>query len=243
MLTEVINVVLISVIDIPLTLLLAWILLKERPSFGISIAAFIAMSGILITFFLHEEVMPETMKMSMVNIGEGPVAQLLTRLPKAGEICIALATFFTVFSVEFSRKFLNEVPIGIYGVFRMVIGAIIFFIIAASLLGFVHFIDLLNPFLLEWMLVYGIGVIALGLYFWDRALVETSSGDLAIANAFSPVAGIFFAYLILGEVPEFGQIIGGSIILIGIAIGLFAKLKKDREEKIGYKKPRSFSGV
>lgn len=243
MLTQVINVVLISIIDIPLTLLLSWAILKERPTVSSSVDALIAMSGILITFFLHQESMPEEMKMTMINIGKGPAAHFLANLPKAGEICIALATFFTVLSVEFSRKYLKKVPVGIYSVFRMIIGALIFFFVVIFMLGWVHFIDIFNLFLLEWMLLYGIVIIGLGLYLWYRSLKETSTADFATANSFSPVAGIFFAYLILKEIPEFGQIVSGIVIIIAIGIGLFSKLKEEKKKRIGYKKPRSFSGV
>lgn len=244
MLTDVINVVLVSVLDIPLTLILAWIILKERPSVGSTIAALLALCGIVVEFFLHQpDPMPMHMRMTMINIGTGPVAHFLVALPKAGEICVALATFFTVFSVEFSRKAFSNVPVGIYSVFRMIVGAIIFFFVVIIMLGWVHFIDIFNLFLLEWMIVYGVGIIALGLYLWYKALRDTSAGDLAIANSFSPIAGIVFAFLILGEIPEFGQIVGGVIILVGIGVGLYAKLRKEKEEEIGMRKPRSFSGV
>jgi hypothetical protein len=39
-----------------------------------------------------------------------------------------------------------------------------------------------------------------------------------LASSFSPIAGILAAYLILGEAPTFAQYIGGSVILLGIAL-------------------------
>ena len=153
MLTEVINVVLISLIEIPLALLLAWAFFKEWPTWGIIIASLFAAVGIAAIFFLHDpEAMPKYEKMVMINIGDNPIAHFLASFPRAGEICIAFATFFTVLSVELSRKYLSEVPIGIYRVFRMLAGSVIFFFIVIIMLGWVHFIDVFNPFLLEWML-------------------------------------------------------------------------------------------
>ncbi len=227
MLTEVINVVLISTVDIPLTLLMAWILMKERPSWGTVVAALVTVIGIIAVFWLYEPVlMPMGMRMTMVNLGDGPLAYLLARVSYSGEICIALAVFFTVFSVEYTRKALSNVPTGIFSVFRMLVGAIIFFVIVLIMLGWVHFIDIFNPYLLAWMAFYGGVIISLGLYLWYKGLRETTAADLTTANSFQPIAGIFFAYLILGEIPQFGQIVGGMIVLLGIAIALWNKLHK-----------------
>ena len=227
MLTEVINVVLISTIDIPLTLLLAWILMKERPSLGTVLAGLVTILGIGTVFFLHQtDIMPMEMRMTMVNIGEGPLAYFLATTAISGKVCISLAVFFTVFSVEYSRKVLSDVPIGIFSVFRILVGAVIFFAIVLIMLGWVHFIDIFNPYLWQWMLFYGGVIVSLGLYLWYKGMRATTAADLSTANSFQPIAGIFFAYLILGEIPEFGQVIGGCVILIGIAIALFTKLHK-----------------
>ncbi len=244
MLTEVINVVLISTLDIPLALFFAWLILKERSNFGTILSASITLLGIILTFYLHQiAYMPMEMKMTMINIGEGPVAHFLARLPKSGELCIAAATIIGVISTVYSRKVLDTVSIGIFSVFRMIIGAIIFFFIVIIMLGWVHFIDIFNPFLLRWMLVYGIGILALGLFFWYKGMQSSTSADLTIANSFSPVAGIAFAYFILGEIPQLGQVIGGAVIILGIAVGLFFKLREERLKKIGKQKPCPFSGV
>lgn len=244
MLTQVINVVLIATIEIPLTLFFGWVLFKEKPLLGVIFGAFLTLVGVTLTFFLHQpEAMPMHMKMTMINIGKGPIAHILATLPRAGEICIALSTLVIVISVEGSRKYLAAVPEGIVGVYRMVVGAIIFFVIVLIMLGWVHFIDIFSPFLWEWMLLYGGVIIAGGLYCWYRGIKSTTSSDLAITNSFSPIAGIFFAFLILGEIPERGQIIGGVVIIFGIFIALVEKIRREKARSIQREKPKSFSGV
>ncbi|MCI5051826.1 MAG: DMT family transporter [Simkaniaceae bacterium] len=229
MLTEVINVVLISTLDIPMTIFFGWLIVKDKLSFGSCIAGLIALCGILLTFFLTQlNAMPMEMKMKMINIGDGPVAHLLATAPKSGEICIALAQLFIVFSVAYSRRVLKSVDTGIFSPFRMIVGAVIFFVIVLIMLGWVHFIDILNPYLIGWMLFYGGIVIALGLFLWYWGIKGTSGGDLAVANSFSPVAGVFFAFIILGEIPTMPQVIGGIVILVGIAVGLIATLREQR---------------
>ncbi len=246
MLTEVINVVLISTLDIPLTLLLGYFLLKERTAKGTILGACLGVLGVAMTFFLHKpETMPMPMKMTMINIGDNPVSHFLVTLPLSGEICVALGVLFTVLAVELSREHLKDVPEGIYSVFRMIVGACIFFVIVLIMLGWVHFIDIFAPILWQWMLLYGGVIIAGGIYSWHKAIKITKSADLAITNAFTPIAGILFAYLILQEIPEKGQIIGGIIILIGIFIALVETLhyERFRKEEIRFPKPGSFSGV
>ncbi len=244
-LTEVINVVLIATLDIPLTLLFGMWLLHERHTLGTWIGALLALIGILLTFFLHQPPqMPMEMKMTMINIGKGPVAHFLATLPRAGEILIAIATLFTVFSVQYNRRALAGVPVGIYSVFRMIVGAILFFIIVIIMLGWVHFIDIFSPFLWEWMALYGIIVLAGGLYLWYKGIQSSTSSDLAITTSFSPLAGIIFAYLILAEIPEYGQIIGGIVIFIGIAVALIDKYRRERPTKISrHARPKAFTGL
>ena len=231
MLTEVINVVLISTLDVPLTLIFAWMILKERPSGATIVASLVTICGILVTFFLYGGKMPYEMRMMMANIGDGPVAKLLARLPKSGEICIALATVFSIFSAELGRKTLKELPSGVFSVFRMFAGSIIFFVIVLVMLGWVHFIDIFSPYLWTWMLVYGGGIVALGSYLWYKAIAKTSSSEISTASSIQPITGILFSYLILKEIPEYGQIIGGIIIMVGIGIGLYSTLKEKKQSE------------
>ncbi len=243
MLTQVINVVLISTLDIPLVLIFGWLMFKERPSWGSVVGALLALGGVALTFILHQPpAMPMEMKMTMINLGTGPVAHFLATLPRAGEICVGIGVLFTMFSIELTRKWLDDVPSGIYSVFRMVVGATIFFIVVLIMLGWVHFIDIFSPFLWEWMLLYGGVVIGLGLYLWYRGIQHAESADLAISNSITPIAGAFFAYLILSEVPEHGQLIGGAFIVFGIIVALVVNLRQERKRR-RHPCPNSFSGL
>ena len=243
MLTQVINVVLISTLSIPLSLFFGWLVLKQRPSLGVVLSSILALVGILITFFLHQsEPMSVSMKMTMANVGRGTLGHFLATIPKSGEICIAVSVTFTAFGVMLSEKVLDHVPTGIFSPLTALAGSIVFFFIAVIVFGWGHFIDLLDPFLWEWMFLYGAIIVGLGLYLWYRGIHGTFPADFSIANSFTPVAGIFFAFLILGEVPEWGQIIGGLVILCGIGVGLFFQLREEKKIAIS-KKPQCFTGV
>ncbi|NGX38279.1 MAG: hypothetical protein K1000chlam2_01451 [Chlamydiae bacterium] len=243
MLTQVITVVLISTISIPLTLFFGWLIVKQRPSFGVVIASILALVGVLVTFFLHQsDPMSVSMKMTMANVGRGALGHFLATVPKAGEICIAISVIFTSFGVMFGGKVLDHVPTGIFSPITSLAGSLIFFFVAVIVFGWRHFIDLLDPFLWEWMLLYGVGIVGIGLYLWYRGIQGTPPSDFSIANSFTPIAGIFFAFLILGEVPELGQIIGGLIILCGIGVALYFQLRQKRKLIAG-RKPQCFTGV
>ena len=241
MLTEVINVVLLSVIDIPLTLIFAWWIIKEKPTLGGVLSSIFSIAGIAVIFLLHQSFMPSSMKMTMINLPDGVLSRFLATLPFAGGLCIIAATFLISFSVQYSKKVITTVPVGIFSVFRMIVGSIIFFIIVLALFGPAHFIDIFDPFLLEWMVFYGAVIIAFGLYIWYKGIQGTTTTDLSISNAFQPISGVIFAYFILQEIPDFGQIIGGIVIMLGIFIGLILQ-KKEAKKIEGIAKPRSFSG-
>lgn len=64
-----------------------------------------------------------------------------------------------------------------------------------------------------------------------NAIKSVNSQNIAISNTFFPIAGVFFAYLIVGEMPSQAQVIGGVVILIGIGLYGSVKKPKDTEEK------------
>ncbi|MEM7175334.1 MAG: DMT family transporter [Chlamydiota bacterium] len=246
MLTEVINVVLISTLDIPLALIFGWIISKERPKKIFVIAALLALTGVAVNFWLSQPAaLSQEAKMTMINIGHNPIARFFTRIPRAGEMAVALGVTIIAAVQEYSRAFLSSVPAGIYSVFRMLVGTAIFFFVVIAMLGWVHFIDIFSPFLWEWMLIYGGVIIAGGLYLWYTALPIVRSADFSIGNAFAPLAGIGFAFLILGEVPDRGQMIGGMLILVSIVLALCDKLFRFSRVKkvVTFSKTRSFTGL
>lgn len=244
MITEVTNVVLISTLDVPLGLLLAYVMFRERPTGFSIVGALVSTIGIIAIFALNQPPMERPMTMKMLDVGNPAVNQFLQTLPKAGEILTAIATLLGVIAVQMSRKLIDSVPIGILSVFRMIAGVILFAIIVLSVFGLNHFGDLLSPFLWVWMLVYGAIIIVFGQITWFKGLQGgASSADISISTAITPVAGIFFAFLILQEIPNFAQIVGGIIIMAGIGISLLGQYREQKALKVRQETPCSFKGV
>lgn len=244
MITEVTNVVLIATLDVPLALLFAYFMFGEKPSLSSMLGALISLIGIIAIFVLSQPPMSRPMTMKMVDVGSPLVNHFFQTLPKGGEILTGIATLLGVIAVQMSRKLLQSVPIGIFSVFRMIAGVILFSIIVLSIFGLHHYEDLLSPFLWEWMTVYGAIIIVFGQITWFKGLKGgASSADISVVSAITPIAGTLFAWIILQEIPNLAQIAGGTIIMLGIGVSLIGQYREQEALKAQHEKPSSFKGI
>ncbi|MEL6927788.1 MAG: DMT family transporter [Cyanobacteria bacterium J06600_6] len=229
--TAVNNVVLIGRIEPPITLALSVFILGERVNKQIVIGAVLAFVGVVLTITL-QPVHDKMLTMSGFNIGQG-------------ELMVAIGAIALAVSDLVSRIKLNSIPLGIFTIFRTAVGTLIFFSLTAKLYGVDHFIDVFAPILWQWMLLYGIVIVVGGQLAWFKGLKSASAADVSLTSSISPIAGIIFALLILGEVPTFPQYIGGGVIAIAIFFSqLGAKKQRDlsnsqamleMERKVGFK--------
>lgn len=201
-LTGVNNVILVGRLEPPLTLALSVWLLKERVNIWEFIGAIAAFIGVILTIILQP---PTETMMNMGGFGLG-----------IGEILAAVGSVAVTASTIIGKKYLSQIPLGIYSIFRTALGTVIFFFIALLLYGKDHFADVLSPFLWQWMFLYGGLIVVVGQSFWIKGLKTSTISMVSLVSSFSPIAGIFAAYLILGEAPTLPQYIGGSLILVGL---------------------------
>lgn len=211
-LTGVNNVVLVGRLEPPLTLALSVWLLKERVSIWEFMGAVTAFVGVTLTILLQPpgEAM---MNMGGLQVGLGEL------LVAAGSIAVAVSTII-------GKKYLSQIPLGIYSIFRTALGTVIFFFFALMLYGSNHFVDVLSPFLWQWMFLYGGLIVVLGQSFWMKGLRTATVSAASLVGSFTPIAGILAAYLILGEAPTPSQYMGGSVILVGIFLTQVGKKQK-----------------
>ena len=217
--TSVTNIVLIETIEIPLGLFLAWLLFREKSSWSAVIGALLALIGVATTLWLEMGQPGEMMQQGQMRGGIG-----------RGEIYAITGTFLLVLGAELGRKQLQSIPLGVFSVFRNVVGSIIFFFFVLIMLGPGHFMDLFRPVLWGWMLLYGGIIVVGGQLSWFSGIKRVTPADISLASAFSPIAGVIFAYLILREIPMTAQIIGGAVILCGIGVGVAGDLKFPHRE-------------
>ncbi len=206
--TTVTNIVLISRIEPPLFLLATWLVLHERFSPRMMIAGLVALTGAVIMISMNE-------KGGMMGLG-------------IGEWAAAAATLSYIASTLVTRKGLQDVPMGIFSVYRTIVGAGIYFGLAIMIFGPDTFRDLFSPVLWSWIWVYAGVVIVFGQIAWNLALKHASSGDLALATSFSPLAAILIAMLLLGENPGAGLLPGALLITLAIFIGRASGVQDSR---------------
>lgn len=209
--TTVTNVVLIGRIDPPLFILAAAFILKERFDGWAFTGGVIALVGAAVIIGFKDDG-------ASLSFGVGE-----------GAAFIATLTFIT--STIVTRVGLKEVPLGIFSIYRTILGTAIYMSIAIYLYGPDHFQDLFAPVVLKWIWVYAIIVIIIGQFAWNLGLKHARSGDVALATSFSPLAAITIAMVLLDENPGAGLIPGGVIILGGIAVAQFGRIRKERAEK------------
>lgn len=210
--TMVTSVVLVSQIEPPLFLFLAWLVFKDRYGPWSIIGSLICLTGVALAVLLQP-------KGGDVMIGRG-------------ELFAAIAAITYAFSTVIARSWLRNVPVGIFSVFRTGIGTIGFFIVAVYLFGPSHFIDVGSPFLWQWMAVYGGIIVVSGQLAWDFGIRKSRSIDVSVVTYFAPVAGVFAAFLILGEQPMQSQYIGGAVLMVGIALCLLGARQKEMAKSV-----------
>ena len=201
--TSVTNVVLVGRIEPPLIIFLSVVLFKEALDRWALAGAMVALAGAIMFLAFSE---------SAAGFVFGK-----------GEFCALGAAVAFVLSTLLSKKWLGEIPLGIFAVYRTGLGVVFFTTVALYLYRPEHFEDAFAPILWKWMLLYGSIIVVGGTLFWNLGLKSAKSGEVSLAASFSPVAGILFAMLLLGEQPGMGLYVGGPVIVLGIAIGQFGR--------------------
>jgi drug/metabolite transporter (DMT)-like permease len=211
-LTQVNNVILVGRLEPPLTLALSVWLLKEHVNIWEFIGAIAAFIGVILTIILQP---PADVMMNMGGFKLG-----------IGELLAVLGSIAGSASTIFGKKYLSQIPLGIYSIFRTALGTIIFFFTALILYGSEHFADVLSPFLWQWMFLYGGLIVVVGQSFWIKGLKTSTVSTTSLVSSFSPIVGILAAYFILGETPTLPQYIGGSLILVGVFLSQVGTWRK-----------------
>lgn len=223
MYTDVINVILLSTLEAPITLFAGWLIFSEKLTIKLILASFITISGSIIIVLIQQWI--ATPEKPITHINKGPLYELLASTPHSGEICVFLGVISSVISTLIIFHAIKTLPGGILNTLSMGLGAICFFITVLILFGWSHFADIFSPFLWEWMLVYGNVIVALGTIFNYLGLRSIKIVDDVIAASLIPLSGILFSYLILGVRPNIAQMLGGCIIFTGIVLAMREQIK------------------
>ncbi len=214
--TMVSNVVLVGRLEPPLVLALSVWLLHARVHRWEIWGTFLSILGVVCIILLQHP---------MMSMMSGNAAAGSWSLGK-GEIFTLIGVLASATGGVLNKAKLGNIPLGLYLVVRTIFGTIAFFSLANLLYGPHHFMDVTAPFLWQWMLGYGIIIVALGQFLWVRGIRRSPISTTLVVNAFSPIAGIVAAYFILHERPTTAHYIGGSLVLAGIALSQLGIWKK-----------------
>lgn len=195
--TSVSNVVFLGRVEPILFLVLAMVFLGARPDRWAVVGAMASAFGVVTILYL------QGLDQGGFHLGKGEFYAILTA------VTLAIGTIL-------SKIRLSSVPFGIFCVLRMVIGATIYFAWVIQWYGWEHFIDLLAPVLWQWMVIYGVVIVAGGQILFLRGIKLAEAQDVTLAAAFSPILAVFFAFVLLCEEPSRPVQVGGAIIMAGI---------------------------
>jgi len=205
--TTVTNVVLVGRIEPPIFLLATWLFLREEFEPWAFVAGLVALCGAVLMLWMNGG--------GGFDIGKGEIGALL-------------ATLSYIASTLVARTGLRGIPMGIFAIYRTVLGTIFYFFLAIYLFGPRHFQDVFHPLVWEWVWIYAVIVVLGGQFAWALALKYARSGDVSLATSFTPLAGILIAMMLLGENPGPGLVPGGVIILLAIGLGQYGRIRSRR---------------
>ncbi|RZM77371.1 DMT family transporter [Leptolyngbya iicbica] len=203
--TAVNNVVLISQLSAPLALALSAVFLGARVNVAVALGAIVAFVGVALTVLLPTA-SPDSVETTMgLTIGKG-------------DLLVLVAAVLQAIANLISKISLQTVPLGFFNVYRTLVGTVFFFVATIVLFEPSHFMDVTSPFLWQWMLLYSAVIVVGGQLAWFAGLKKSTASEISLATAFTPIAGVLAAYLILGEVPTVAQYVGGAVIVVGIVL-------------------------
>lgn len=217
---NIINVVLISTLEAPLYILAGWFFLQQKPRPLIMVASMFTSIGVVLMILL-QQTLANQQPLTHVSVYE--------KMPYFGELLILLAVFIKTIATVIVYKTMKDLPNSIFNVLSMSFGVIFFFCVVMVLFGAQHFVDLFSPFLWQWMIFYGVIIIALRVYIKFIGMQSANMAEVALSNALVPFSAVFFSYLILGIIPQSSQYIGGFFIILGILLALWDKLTGKHE--------------
>lgn len=212
--TNVTNIVLIGRLEPPITLALSVWLLGSRVNIWTVVGSLVSFTGVAVTAFWGSSgQMVRTM--GGLQLGKG-------------ELFVAIAAVILAVATVISKLRLQSISLGIFSIYRTVVGTFIFFILANALYGSKHFAEAFSPFLWGWMFIYAAVIVVAGQLCWFAGLRNATSAETNLASSVNPIAAVLMAYLILGEVPAVPQYVGGSIILVGVVLSLIGSLRQTK---------------
>lgn len=136
---------------------------------------------------------------------------------------LAASVVWGVFTI-YSKQFLTRYTPLQFSAFMTTTGAVSLILIA---IPFASPTDWANVSKLAWGGVLYSGLLAIGLAYiiWNKGIMEVGAVRTATYQNMVPVLGLFFGIILLGESLEWLQYVGSTIVIAGILITRYGRIK------------------
>jgi len=148
-----------------------------------------------------------------------------------GDLLILASTIVFAVSALLSKLLLSKIAaVGLIVFFRNLLSSAIFFVIAMQLFGPHHFGDAFAGQLWIFMTIYALILIVFAQYLWYSSLNKLDSRTVGRLTVLSPVFGVSYAFILNGERPSSIQLSAFVVIMLGVVITTFQKMKVASDE-------------
>ncbi|MFH0820739.1 MAG: DMT family transporter [Candidatus Peregrinibacteria bacterium] len=150
---------------------------------------------------------------------------------RLGDIYIALSALCYAFSINTFKKYLHSIPSERVMIIGDTIGVLLLFFAAPTLLFMPHnFAPIFRPEIFKPLLVFSIIAIALARFLWFKAVDLLPAYRATLISLLSPLLALMLAAVVLKEPLSWYHMIGGSLVLVGMSLGVFSELGDSQEK-------------
>jgi drug/metabolite transporter (DMT)-like permease len=149
-----------------------------------------------------------------------------------GDGLILLSTVvFAVTAINGKLLLTKEVSLPVLVFMRNASSSLIFFAIATALFGFHHFADLVSGSLWIVMSVYALLIICMSDYLWYDSVDSLDSIAVGRWATPAPAIAVLFSATINHELPSRSQLLSFLVIMVGVLITAFGRLRPPAKQE------------
>jgi drug/metabolite transporter (DMT)-like permease len=154
--------------------------------------------------------------------------------PAKGVIYLVIGGVGYTVAEAIGHVFLERIPLGIYGMARVVLGTAFYHLLAffegSESDRFIGLRNLYSPRLWEQMAWYGFLFVTIGQWLWLMALSRCRPQTISLGTSTLFILNMVFSAIILGVAPTGAEYVGGAIILVSIGSSLLESWHHEQQE-------------
>lgn len=190
-----------------------WFLVLAVPVLGERVGPWVAFNALLVVLGV---VITITEPLVVARSGPSPGGAMLV-----GYVYLLMGGLACVVSLLISKRFLTDMPLGLYGVIKVALSAVFYKILSVARgLGVKSLEALWSPQLWLEMAWYGPLFVAVGQLCWLSTIARVSGTAISFGTSIMFVLNMVWAMLLLNRPPTVAELSGGAVILLSVASSL-----------------------